>query len=68
MFKSDKVNELSNNLCIAQVTAKAKARSTLEVSVCKEDLKGKLYDFLFVVAKMWYIDISKRGRFCLGVF
>lgn len=66
MTKSEKANEISNNLRIVQVTFNAKKRSELEIVLRIEDLKGLLFDLVFDVAKCWYIYLTRRGRFPPG--
>ena len=63
MFKSNNANELSNQQRIAEVTAQAKARSRLEIAVCKEDLKQDFFSLVHDTAKVWFIDTTKEGIF-----
>ena len=63
MFESDKANELFNQRQIVEVTVQAEARSRLEIAVREEDFKRDFFSLVHNVAKVWFIDTTRRGFF-----
>ena len=62
MFNSDKANEVVSNR-IVQITTKTNLWNKLEITVCKEDLKILLFDFISDVTKICHIKLTRGGWF-----